>query len=69
MPSEQSSGTKPGDKMPLPGDGDSAAQLSGPKGDNPGTAGAGNTPENRPGHVNPSPEDTRANFLWVYREA
>jgi hypothetical protein len=55
--------------MPLPGDGDSAAQLSGPKGDNPGTAGAGNTPENRPGHVNPSPEDTRANFLWVYREA
>ncbi len=38
-------------------------QPSGPKGDNPGTAGPGptavrsNTPENALGHLNPSPED------------
>jgi hypothetical protein len=37
-----------------------AAEPSGPKGDNPGTAGPGqvgvqsNTPENRLGHLNPS---------------
>jgi hypothetical protein len=42
-----------------------AVEPSGPKGDNPGTAGPGptkvqsNTPENRLGHINPSaPEDT-----------
>jgi hypothetical protein len=41
-----------------------AVEPSGPKGDNPGTAGPGstkvrsNTPENRLGHINPSaPED------------
>lgn len=41
-----------------------AATPSGPKGDNPATAGPGktdvnsNTPENGPGHINPSaPED------------
>ena len=41
-----------------------AVQPSGPRGDNPGTAGPGptevqsNTPENRLGHINPSaPED------------
>ena len=39
---------------------------SGPRGDNPGTAGPGptsvtsNTPENAEGHLNPSPEDTNA---------
>jgi hypothetical protein len=43
---------------------DSAAEPSGPKGDNPGTAGPGptkvqsNTPENNLGHINPSaPEE------------
>jgi hypothetical protein len=43
---------------------DAKAQPSGPKGDNPATAGPGptgvrsNTPENRVGHLNPSsPED------------
>lgn len=42
-----------------------AAQPSGPKGDNPATAGPGptevksNTPENKLGHINPSaPEDS-----------
>lgn len=42
-----------------------AAEPSGPKGDNPATAGTGktevhsNTPENRLGHLNPSaPEDS-----------
>jgi hypothetical protein len=42
-----------------------AAQPSGPKGDNPSTAGPGptkvksNTPENATGHINPSaPEDS-----------
>ena len=42
-----------------------AAEPSGPKGDNPGTAGPGPskvksvTPENRLGHINPSaPEDS-----------
>jgi hypothetical protein len=41
-----------------------AVEPSGPRGDNPGTAGPGNigvnskTPENRNGHINPSaPED------------
>lgn len=39
---------------------------SGPKGDNPATAGPGptsvrsDTPENAEGHLNPSPEDTNA---------
>jgi hypothetical protein len=43
---------------------EAAVQPSGPKGDNPGTAGPGqtgvrsNTPENAKGHLNPSaPED------------
>jgi hypothetical protein len=43
---------------------DHATEPSGPKGDNPSTAGPGptkiqsNTPENRLGHINPSaPED------------
>ena len=41
-------------------------EPSGPRGDNPGTAGPGptsvrsNTPENALGHINPSPEDTNA---------
>jgi hypothetical protein len=47
-----------------PAENDAKAQPSGPKGDNPATAGPGstgvrsNTPENRLGHLNPSsPED------------
>jgi len=43
---------------------EAAVQPSGPRGDNPSTAGPGqtavrsNTPENNPGHLNPSaPED------------
>lgn len=41
-------------------------EPSGPRGDNPGTAGPGPTsvrsatPENAEGHINPSPEDTNA---------
>jgi hypothetical protein len=41
-------------------------EPSGPRGDNPGTAGPGptsvrsNTPENAEGHINPSPEDSNA---------
>ena len=47
-----------------PASSDHAVQPSGPRGDNPATAGPGptkvqsNTPENRLGHINPSsPED------------
>ncbi len=42
------------------------AQPSGPKGDDPSTAGPGktdvksSTPENNAGHLNPSPEDANA---------
>jgi hypothetical protein len=42
---------------------EAAVTPSGPKGDNPGTAGPGKTevrsktPENAEGHINPSPED------------
>jgi hypothetical protein len=42
---------------------DAKVTPSGPKGDNPGTAGPGptsvksDTPENADGHINPSPED------------
>lgn len=45
---------------------EAAIQPSGPRGDNPSTAGPGqtsirsNTPENAEGHINPSPEDTNA---------
>jgi hypothetical protein len=41
-------------------------QPSGPRGDNPATAGPGptavrsSTPENAKGHINPSPEDANA---------
>jgi len=41
-------------------------QPSGPRGDNPATAGPGptavrsDTPENAEGHINPSPEDANA---------
>lgn len=41
-----------------------AVEPSGPRGDNPATAGPGptgvrsNTPENSAGHINPSPEDS-----------
>jgi hypothetical protein len=41
-------------------------EPSGPRGDNPATAGPGptsvrsNTPENAGGHINPSPEDANA---------
>lgn len=41
-------------------------EPSGPRGDNPATAGPGptsvrsNTPENAEGHINPSPEDSNA---------
>jgi hypothetical protein len=48
-----------------PTNSDHAVEPSGPKGDNPSTAGPGptkvqsNTPENRLGHINPSaPEDS-----------
>jgi hypothetical protein len=43
-----------------------AVEPSGPRGDNPATAGPGptavrsNTPENAAGHINPSPEDSNA---------
>ena len=43
-----------------------AVEPSGPRGDNPSTAGPGptsvrsNTPENADGHIQPSPEDTNA---------
>jgi hypothetical protein len=50
--------------QPPPANSRHAVQPSGPKGDNPATAGPGptkvqsNTPENRLGHINPSaPED------------
>jgi hypothetical protein len=36
---------------------EAAVTPSGPKGDNPGTAGPGKTAENAEGHINPSPED------------
>jgi hypothetical protein len=45
---------------------DAKVTPSGPKGDDPGTAGPGptsvksDTPENAKGHINPSPEDTNA---------
>lgn len=47
------------DNLPVK-DGSQAAELYGPKRDNPGTAGPGatrvqgNTPENKAGHLNPS---------------
>lgn len=51
--------------QPPPATSSHAVEPSGPKGDNPGTAGPGptkvqsNTPENRQGHINPSaPEDS-----------
>jgi len=43
-----------------------SVEPSGPRGDNPATAGPGptsvrsNTPENAEGHINPSPEDPNA---------
>ncbi len=57
---EQSAGNEiSGNNLPAK-DGGPAAEPSGPKGDNPGTAGPGQTrvqsgtPENREGHLNPS---------------
>ncbi len=51
--------------QPTPANSGDAVQPSGPKGDNPATAGPGptevrsNTPENSAGHINPSaPEDS-----------
>jgi hypothetical protein len=51
--------------QPPPSTSSHAVEPSGPKGDNPATAGPGptkvrsNTPENRQGHINPSaPEDS-----------
>ena len=50
--------------QPAPANAGAGAEPSGPKGDNPATAGPGSTkvqsqtPENRTGHINPSaPED------------
>lgn len=63
---EKGSETKAADTTPMPGNKDSGAQPSGPKGDNPATAGPGktevksDTPENKAGHINPSPEDVNA---------
>ncbi|MEO6802234.1 MAG: hypothetical protein ABI197_03195 [Granulicella sp.] len=55
---------KPESSSRISAENDAKAQPSGPKGDNPATAGPGptgvrsNTPENRLGHLNPSaPED------------
>lgn len=66
-PTSSTSSTSPGKQSETPAQPtpeQAAVTPSGPKGDNPSTAGAGetkvrsNTPENNRGHINPSaPED------------
>lgn len=63
MSTEDQKVQQPASQIPPTGD-QAAVQPSGPKRDNPSTAGPGpttvrsNTPENRLGHINPSaPED------------
>jgi hypothetical protein len=64
MFSEEENLRQPGSQNSSPED-QAAVEPSGPRGDNPSTAGPGhttvrsNTPENRLGHINPSaPEDS-----------